>query len=78
MQGKPQRQRRRAGFRFIDTRRYMPRLPPLIMGNVGSLAEGMDEFMAFAWSQTEYLECSLICFTKTWFPHLLINIGYAK
>ena len=49
----------------------------VIMPNVRSPAYGMDELAAWArcqtnkltllaWSQNEYLEFSLMCFTKTW------------
>ncbi len=36
------------------------------MGNVRSLANKMEELTALARSQTEYRECSLMCFTETW------------
>ncbi|KAI4894307.1 hypothetical protein NFI96_005585 [Prochilodus magdalenae] len=45
---------------------YKPRLPTLIMGNVRSLANKMDELAALAMSQKEYRQCSLMCFSETW------------
>ncbi|XP_030581547.1 uncharacterized protein LOC115777725 [Archocentrus centrarchus] len=45
---------------------YKPRLPSLIMGNVRSLANKMDELTALVRSQREYRECSLMCFSETW------------
>ena len=45
--------------------RYKSRLPPLIMGNVRSWLI-MDDITLLARSWTEYLDCSLMCFTKMW------------
>lgn len=41
-------------------------LPSIVMGNVRSLGNKMDELTALVQSQKEYRECSLICFTETW------------
>lgn len=45
---------------------YKPRLPSLIMGNVRSQANKMDELTALVRNQREYRECSLMCFSETW------------
>ncbi|XP_049927755.1 uncharacterized protein LOC126407114 [Epinephelus moara] len=50
----------------MEKRRYKPCLPSLIMGNVRSLANKMDELTAVTKSQKEYRECSLMCFNETW------------
>ena len=41
-------------------------LPSLIMGNVRSLGNKMDELTVLTWSHQEYLECSLMIFSKSW------------
>ncbi|KAL6473956.1 hypothetical protein MHYP_G00175170 [Metynnis hypsauchen] len=57
------RERRR---RLMEKRGYKPPLPSLIMGNVRSLVNKMDELTVLARSQREYRECSLMCFSETW------------
>ncbi|KAI4897881.1 hypothetical protein NFI96_029587, partial [Prochilodus magdalenae] len=52
--------------RLMEKKGYKPRLPTLIMGNVRSLANKMDELAALAMSQKEYRQCSLMCFSETW------------
>lgn len=47
-------------------RRFKPCLPSLIMGNVRSMANKMNELTGLARSQREFRECSLMCFTETW------------
>lgn len=47
-------------------RRYKPCLPSIIMGNVQSLANKINELTMLAQSQREYRECSLMCFTESW------------
>ncbi|KAI4877531.1 hypothetical protein NFI96_027122, partial [Prochilodus magdalenae] len=60
--GKSRAKRRR----LMEKKGYKPRLPPLIMGNVRSLANKMDELAALAMNQREYRQCSLMCFSETW------------
>ncbi|KAI4894740.1 hypothetical protein NFI96_006104 [Prochilodus magdalenae] len=60
--GKSRAKRRR----LMEKKGYKPRLPTLIMGNVRSLANKMDELTALAMSQKEYRQCSLMCFSETW------------
>ncbi|KAK0144067.1 hypothetical protein N1851_017607 [Merluccius polli] len=53
--------------RRLEKRRFVEKcLPSLIMGNVRSLGNKMDELTALARSQKEYRECSIMCFTETW------------
>ncbi|KAI4899972.1 hypothetical protein NFI96_015155 [Prochilodus magdalenae] len=50
-----------------DESMYSPTpTPTLIMGNVRSLANKMDELTALAMSQKEYRQCSLMCYLETW------------
>ncbi|KAI3363877.1 hypothetical protein L3Q82_001472 [Scortum barcoo] len=58
---------RRLGAR---RRRYRPVLPSIIMGNVRSLPNKMDELAALTRHQREYRECSLLLFTETWLTAL--------
>nr|XP_054604483.1 uncharacterized protein LOC107395178 [Nothobranchius furzeri]XP_054604484.1 uncharacterized protein LOC107395178 [Nothobranchius furzeri]XP_054604485.1 uncharacterized protein LOC107395178 [Nothobranchius furzeri] len=55
--GAKQRQRKR---------KFKPSLPSIIMGNVRSLANKMDELQALSRTQLEYRQCSVMCFTETW------------
>ncbi len=62
--------RRRRGCRVgvkcrLKKRRYKPSLPVVIMGNVRSLGNKMEELTALARTQWEYRECSFMCFTET-------------
>lgn len=41
-------------------------MPSIIMGNVRSLSNKMDELAALTRLQHEYRVCSLMCFTETW------------
>ncbi|KAI9999393.1 hypothetical protein NQD34_018253 [Periophthalmus magnuspinnatus] len=63
-EGKKLRRRRIAAKQ--QRQKYKPSLPSIVMGNVRSLANKMDELTALAQSQREYRECSLMCFTETW------------
>ncbi|KAI3351352.1 hypothetical protein L3Q82_005895 [Scortum barcoo] len=49
---------------------YRPVLPSIIMGNVRSLPNKMDELAALTRHQREYRECSLLLFTETWLTAL--------
>ncbi|KAL6470590.1 hypothetical protein MHYP_G00217090 [Metynnis hypsauchen] len=60
--GKPRERQRR----LKEKRGYKLCLPSLIMGNVRSLANKMDELTALASRQRNYQECSLMCFSETW------------
>ena len=50
----------------MERRRFKPCLPSVVMGNVRSLSNKMDELTALTQSHPEYRECSLMCFTETW------------
>ena len=66
--GRTKQWRKRTGFRLqrlMEKRRYKLCLPSLIMGNVRSLSNKMDELTALARSQREYWECSFMCFKET-------------
>lgn len=47
-------------------RRYKPFLPSIIMGNVRSLGNKLDELSALTRLHREFRECSIMCFTETW------------
>ncbi|KAI3371035.1 hypothetical protein L3Q82_023514, partial [Scortum barcoo] len=47
-----------------------PPPPSIIMGNVRSLPNKMDELAALTRHQREYRECSLLLFTETWLTAL--------
>ncbi|XP_029922299.1 NLR family CARD domain-containing protein 3-like [Myripristis murdjan] len=51
-------------------RRYRPVLPSIIMGNVRSLPNKMDELAALTRHQRDYRECSIMMFTETWLTEL--------
>lgn len=46
-------------------RRFKPAIPSILMGNVNSLPNKMDELLALN-NQRSYRECSLYIFTETW------------
>ena len=51
----------RAGVRQREKRwRFKPFLPTVVMGNVRSLANKMDELQVLARSQKEYRQCSIM------------------
>lgn len=50
----------------LQRRRYKPYLPSVVMGNVRSLDNKMDELTARVRNNREFRECSLMCFTETW------------
>ena len=61
--GGSKRQGKREGSRQKTLKkRFKPYLPSLVMGNVRSLANKMDELTALIRSR----ECSLMCFSETW------------
>uniref|UniRef100_A0A3Q3AYX4 Endonuclease/exonuclease/phosphatase domain-containing protein n=1 Tax=Kryptolebias marmoratus TaxID=37003 RepID=A0A3Q3AYX4_KRYMA len=47
-------------------RKFKPSLPAIIMGNVRSLANKLDELQALIRTQQEYRKCSIMCFTEAW------------
>ncbi len=51
--------------RIERERTFKPFLPLVIMGNMRSLANKMDELTAVVNSQHTYRECSLLCFMET-------------
>ncbi len=52
--------------RLKEKRRFKLSLPSLMMGNVRSLTNKMEELTGLVRSQTEYRECSVMCFMGTW------------
>ncbi|KAJ8385610.1 hypothetical protein AAFF_G00184720 [Aldrovandia affinis] len=64
--GRGRRARQRKTEARREKRRFKPYLPSIIMGNVRSLANKMDELTALARSQAEFRECSIMCFTESW------------
>ncbi|TWW80173.1 hypothetical protein D4764_10G0012030 [Takifugu flavidus] len=71
----PKLRRRKRGRRArverrARRRRYQSVLPSIIMGNVRSLPNKMDELAALTRHQREYRECSLLLFTETWLTAL--------
>ena len=76
--------RRRRGCRAgvqhrAKRRRYKPAVPSIIMGNVRSLPNKMEELSALTRLQWEYRECSLMMFTESWLngltpdPHVTLD-----
>ncbi|KAI3362817.1 hypothetical protein L3Q82_001864 [Scortum barcoo] len=53
-----------------NLRRYKPSIPSVIMGNVNSLPNKIDELSALN-NQRIYRESSLFIFTETWLNHLV-------
>uniref|UniRef100_A0A8C6M681 Reverse transcriptase domain-containing protein n=1 Tax=Nothobranchius furzeri TaxID=105023 RepID=A0A8C6M681_NOTFU len=61
----------RAGIgRRSKVRRYRPAIPSIIMGNVRSLPNKVDELAALTRHQRSYRECGLLCFTESWLTEL--------
>jgi len=57
----------RAGRRrWLKKRRYRPYLPYIVMGNVRSLVNKMDELTSLTRSESVFREGSVMCFTETW------------
>ncbi|XP_061732884.1 uncharacterized protein LOC133536408 [Nerophis ophidion] len=57
----------RAGTKMRERRRkFKPAIPSVLMGNVRSLANKMDELSGLVRTQKEYAVCSIMCFTETW------------
>lgn len=46
--------------------RFKPPVPSIIMGNVNSLPNKIDELAALTRNVKTFRECSLLCFTETW------------
>ncbi|XP_029924039.1 uncharacterized protein LOC115371064 [Myripristis murdjan] len=68
---KRRRRGSRAGAaRRTRRRRYRPVLPSIIMGNVRSLPNKMDELAALTRHQRDYRECSIMMLTETWLTEL--------
>ncbi|XP_076607962.1 uncharacterized protein LOC143333672 isoform X1 [Chaetodon auriga] len=56
----------RAGIKRRDRRRaYRPTLPSVIMGNVRSLPNKLDELAALTWHYQEFRRCGMLLFTET-------------
>ncbi|TWW74415.1 hypothetical protein D4764_14G0004180, partial [Takifugu flavidus] len=64
------RGRRTGVARRARRRRYRSVLPSIIMGNVRSLPNKMNELAVLTRHQWEYRECSLLLFTETWLTEL--------
>ncbi|XP_054866081.1 uncharacterized protein LOC129348770 [Amphiprion ocellaris] len=61
----------RAGLKRREKRRrYKPSVPSVIMGNVRSLPNKMEELTALTRLQWEYRESSLMMFTESWLNEL--------
>nr|XP_049609558.1 uncharacterized protein LOC125988413 [Syngnathus scovelli] len=56
--------------RSENRRRYKPSIPSVIMGNVNSLSNKIDELTALN-NQRTYRESSVLIFTETWLNHLV-------
>ena len=63
----PRKRTRRGGVRQRNRRRkYKPVLPTVIMGNVRSISNKIDELNACVMHQRVFQQCSLMCFSETW------------
>ncbi|KAK7880206.1 hypothetical protein WMY93_033125 [Mugilogobius chulae] len=70
----------RAGRRRrLRRRRYKPYIPSVVMGNVRSLANKMDELTALTKTEPAFREASVMCFTETWLqeyiPDTSVNLA---
>lgn len=64
---------RRAGAALrAKKRRYIPVLPSIVMGNIRSLTNKMDELAALTRHQREFRESSIMLFTETWLTELTL------
>ena len=62
----------RAGAKLKAKRRkYKPSVPAVLMGNVRSLGNKMDELAALVQTQRESREASITCFMVTWLYSLI-------
>ena len=52
-----------------EERRHRPVVPVIVMGNLRSLGNTTDELAALIYTQREYRECSVLCFTETCSTH---------
>lgn len=52
--------------RLVRKWRYNPSVPSVILGNVNSLPNKIDELAALVNNVRTYRECSLLCFCETW------------
>ncbi|XP_055367950.1 uncharacterized protein LOC129604646 [Betta splendens] len=68
---KSRRGRRAGKLRREKTRRFRPAVPSVIMGNVRSLANKIDELAALTRYQREYRTSSVLLFTETWLTSLI-------
>jgi len=50
----------------LRKRRFRPYLPSIMMGNVQSLVNKMDELTSLTRSKSVFREGSVMCFTETW------------
>jgi len=63
--------------RRAEKGKYKPSVPAIIMGNVGSLGNKMDELGALIRNQREYWECSILCFTESWLHSHILDYSAA-
>lgn len=64
----------RAGLKCLEKKRhYKPPIPSVIMENVRSLTNKMEELSALTRLQRRYRECSLVCVTETWLNELTLD-----
>ena len=64
---KPKKRGRENGVRRRNkARQHKPYLPTIIMGNVQSLENKLDELAACVKFQHEYRTCSIMSYTETW------------
>ena len=64
---KPRKRGKRGGVRRRKkAKKHKPYLPVVIMGNVQSLANKLDELSVCVKYQHKYRMCSVMCYTETW------------
>ena len=69
------RRKRRAGAKCRARRiRFKPVLPSIIMGNVRSLLNKMDELSALTHHRRDSRECSHMVFTETWLTEITADM----
>jgi len=50
----------------VDVRRSLPPLPPILLSNVQSIRNKLDELEAYAKCKREFKETCLLALTETW------------
>ncbi|KAK7925826.1 hypothetical protein WMY93_008136 [Mugilogobius chulae] len=54
---------------------YRPTLPALLLTNVRSIKNKIDEFFLFLQSHKDYRDCSAICLTETWLDNTVPDLA---